>query len=265
MVRRGAVDGFWVRDWNGMVWAGPGGGDVQSRYSGRTGGRLFSAGSFSSGVPIMIGAGPERLIELVVIEPTGKPDLIIRCDERNRPKTARISGRNGRLVWEAPLVDDATVSLHDGVPILFDEVNGDGELDALFVTTHTSSSDSTECVLHVISLRDGKPIWSQPVGLVGEHQAFGNVCAGDLDGDSRPEVVVLKRRTTWGEGTRSCKFAALDGRDGKTRWTWKSGVPTDSIVGGASVALVDLDGDGTREVCSGRGSHAASCAAWLCG
>ncbi len=60
-----------------------------------------------------------------------------------------------------------------------------------------------------------------------------------------------KRRTTWGEGTRSCKFAALDGRDGKTRWTWKSGVPTDSIVGGASVALVDLDGDGTREVCVG--------------
>ncbi len=199
----------------------------------------------------MMSARRERMIEPVVIEPNGKPDLIIRCDENNRPKMARISGRNGRLVWEAPLVDDATVSLQNGAPILFDEVNGDGVLDALFVKTQTSSSDSTECVLRVISLRDGKQIWSQPVGLIGEHQGFGDFCAGDLDGDALPEVVVLEARGDRGQGNEAVQVRALDGRDGKTRWTWKSGVATQSIVGEASVALVDLDGDVAREVCVG--------------
>ena len=178
--------------------------------SGRTGGRLFTA-PFSSGVPILTGARRERLIEPVVIEPNGKPDLIIRCDENNRPKMARISGRNGRLVRDAPLVDDATHFLQIGAPILFDDVNGDGVLDALFVKTQTSSSDSTECVLRVISLRDGKQIWSQPVGLIGDHQGFGDFCAGDLDGDAGLRLWSSRRRTTWGEGTRRCKFAPLTG------------------------------------------------------
>ena len=191
------------------------------------------------------------MIEPVVVETNGKPDLIIRCEDNNRPKMERISGRNGRLVWEAPLVDDATVILHNGAPIVFDEVDGDGALDAMFVTAQTSSSGSNVCVLHVISLRDGKPNWSQAVGLIAENQAFGDFCEGDLDGDARPEVVVLEAPVIQGQMSEEVQVRALDGRDGRTRWTWKSGVMVDSIVGGASIALVDLDGDGTREVCVG--------------
>src|SRR5262249_1032795 len=70
---------------------------------------------------------------------------------------------------------------------------------------------------------------------------------GDLDGDGRAEVIV-KAIPSAGDPV-GFEMAALEGRDGSTRWTWRGGSRYDQQNWAPDpFFLVDSEGKGRREV-----------------
>ena len=166
-----------------------------------------------------------------------------------KPRLARISGRDGRLLWDVILEDQPSWdSLKPDAPLGFGEFDGDGGLDALFELPHSRSDGGPEKSLVALSLRDGRRLWSRVIRT----EASGRfvACAGDIDGDSRSEVLVMEVFQRERTGKAELEVLALDGGDGKPKWTWNAGK---SFVGDnewQSMVLADFDGVGTRGVCA---------------
>jgi hypothetical protein len=92
----------------------------------------------------------------------------------------------------------------------------------------------------------GKPLWTHPLRFKShfDHPIFA---VGDLDGDGRPEVIV-KDVSPAGDPA-AFEVAALEGRDGSTRWTWRGGSRSDRQDRLRDpLFLVDSHGNGRAEV-----------------
>jgi outer membrane protein assembly factor BamB len=209
--------------------------------SGRTGTRIWSGGRLPEN-PIarrILGIG---WTDACVVEPNGRPDVIVgqfTLLGSGRSSLTRISGRDGRVLWEVDLREQG--SRVGRFPHFFGDLNGDGGMDALVVIP----ADSLEHSLVAISLRDGKLLWSETLKL-GLSQS-GKVRVGDLDGDGRDEVIVAGSspdRKLAPAGVR-----VLDGRDGKVRWTWALEELSLTVVEANEVVLANVDGNATRSVC----------------
>ena len=225
---------------------GPGARLPVELLSGRTGARLWSTDLLPVGLGLM-GYSQFDWIEPRVVEPNGTPDLIVRGTIPSGARLARISGRDGRVLWDVSLSAFMTPEWSYGEPPhYFGDLDGDGGLDVVLILSR-GSGVGRELALVAISLRDGGQLWSRSVrdqsglDLAGEHRV------GDLDGDSRAEVVVLER--SGDNGKNELAVSALDGRDGKVRWMWKQGVEPEMGLNSQSIALADLDGNGTKCVC----------------
>jgi hypothetical protein len=218
-------------------------------FSGRTGARLWSASLLG------IGFRPPGVSQLDwteprVIEPHGTPDLIVQRGGENGYKLARISGRDGRILWEVTISNDASAPFsRANPPHAFGDLDGDGRLDLLTVMPQLKQDGTTEYTLLAFSLRDGKRLWSQPVRFRLDFASVGGLCVGDVDGDKQPDVVVLE---AFDENQKDeLTVRVFDGRDAKVRWTWKSGFAPQLNVGWQSIALADFDGGGISTVCIG--------------
>ena len=160
--------------------------------SGRTGARLWSVGPLADNVGLP-GLSERDWMAPQVIEPGTKPDLIARVSAPARSFIVRISGRDGRILWTFPISEtDLFSSRVDTLPIQFPDLDGDGVLDALFVVPPKADAGSVEPTLLALSLGQGKKLWSQPVRFTSGLQNVGSLCIGDLDGDKRPEAIVLE-------------------------------------------------------------------------
>ena len=140
----------------------------------------------------------------------------------HEPHLARLSGREGRVLWDTTLSDRKLCKqVWNHPPPFCDDLDGDGSLDALtdVYTTSTGSDCLNELV--AISLRDGKAIWSTGVNDQFNWDVRAFLAVADLDADKRPEVIVA---AVPGDRTGfEYIVKALEGRDGSVLWTWRSG------------------------------------------
>jgi len=227
--------------------------------SGRTGRRLWTAGP----LPLDFEAHGYSAIhwdEVRVMEPHGAPDLLVRHGSpfakpgstpvpggsARKPHLARLSGRDGRILWDIPLAQYPEQQWLSYLPPPgFDDLDGDGGLDTVQVIPPSPAAGQADFELTAVSLREGKRLWTQPI-----QSAFPNspqIFAGDLDGDKRPEVVAMVEGQ---EGNSLVVLVkAFDGRDGRVRWTWNGGAEFQSNRPWPMMVVADLDGEGKRKVC----------------
>jgi len=222
-------------------------------YSGRSGRRLWSAGALPLGFDAH-GFTDIEAIDLRACGPGEPPDILVPHGSPFAPpgsvpagtvyrqtRLARVSGRDGRIVWDAPLVERKGTPMisYPGLPRAYGDLDGDGGLDLVVML----QVDATSFERRAISLRDGKTLWSHPAPfLVAPYPALA---VGDLDGDGRAEVVARDRLE--GDSRGDVAVTVLDGRNGSTRWTWRGG--RDSHHENGDFCLADLEGKGRREVC----------------
>ena len=235
--------------------------------SGRTGAVLWSAGVLPAGFEPQLYFGG-FWAQARAVEPGSAPDVFLRhyttpaasipagagVRTPSKPSLARISGRNGRVLWEVSFTDQVEDYDYMGIPPLdFSDLNGDGAIDGLVRMGSRHVVDRSEDQLQAVSLRDGARLWSARLRQGRFLDADGRegfddaeVRVGDLDGDGRPEVVIVEYDSSY--SPLRAQVRALDGRDGKTRWTWKAtgGEPAGRS---KSIVLASFEGKGTKSVC----------------
>ncbi len=230
-------------------------------FSGRSGRRLWSAGPLPLGFEAH-GFSQIEGIDVRRYHEQGPPDVLVLhvspfadpgeveppSSRAYQVRLVRLSGRDGRVVWDAPLSERLGVqgnftSLGKG-PLEFADLNGDGHLDVVLAIPMKARANGTIAFgLRAVSLADGKPLWAHPIRRSHGGAIFA---VGDLDSDGRSEVVVGDSPP---EGIKAgIEVATLAGRDGSIRWTWRGGDASENGYN-VSLALVDFAGKGRRAVC----------------
>jgi hypothetical protein len=138
-----------------------------------------------------------------------------------------VSGRTGKLLWEA----DLQVETWNGPQLLAcRDLDGDGLPEVLFISAmdlgwerprSTHSSDEGQYWLVVLSGRDGKVRWQQPLcdREANNRQQWASTpfawALVDLDGDGVLDVV-----TEGGAPGQDGDVRAFSGKDGRPLWHW---------------------------------------------
>ena len=228
--------------------------------SGRSGRLLWSAGALPLGFEAQ-GYSEIHWAEAHAVEPGGAPDLLVRHGSPftktgskpalavlpRTPSLARVSGRDGRILWNIAVAQlpENVISTHVPWPA-FADFDGDGSLDTAFVLPPSPYEGRPDYELLAFALRDGTRLWSRPVAF--RPNSYIRVRTCDLDGDKLAELIVTGE-TTHGSNL-NLVTSALNGRDGKDRWTCEHG---DAASGGASPwslsVLTAPDKDKTQRLC----------------
>jgi PQQ-like domain len=227
--------------------------------SGRTGARLWSAAPLP-GMDEPSGAVYVFWFQTCAVERNGAPDLFaIYWRQFTTPvpgstavrsggisKLARVSGRDGRFVWniELPGEDQNAMYYSESLWTLFDDLDGDGGNDLVMLSTGGSQSGESEYTLNAISLRDGRQLWSRAfrAGAIASTRL-----ADKLDGPDRPSLVVMEQLDR--SGTADLIVQTFDARDGQARWASKAatGIGSDSV--SPRIVSANLEGNGLHDVC----------------
>jgi hypothetical protein len=137
-----------------------------------------------------------------------------------------IDGRNGSLRWTEPMSE-----LHSGdgywrnssARTTLDasaDLNADGTLDVLLLLPRQKADGSWTGDLQAHDGRDGKRLWG-PVAFSGSGFNTDSMKLpqiGDLDGDGKPELVLL-------DSKQPMIVKVLRGDSGEARWTWNGALP----------------------------------------
>ncbi len=241
--------------------------------SGRTGRWLWSAGPLPMGFEAY-GYSIIHWIEARNVQPHGAPDLLVRhgspfvppsllgntlplgggrrtsASGPIKPRLARVSGRDGRILWDIPLSEqpDPNPNMSNAAAPGFGDLDGDGALDAVMVLPGWTGTSRPDHELKVVSLRDGRLLWSLRLDNKSTFTNSFQSAVADLDGDKRPEVVVSEQPAAGEQVAFAIKV--LEGRDGSVRWTWNGGAPenpSNRVYGW--LCLANFEGDGPRTVC----------------
>jgi tRNA A-37 threonylcarbamoyl transferase component Bud32 len=196
--------------------------------------------------------------------------------KHDQTRLARVSGRDGRVKWDMPLVELQDLNRTDlsapgpelplETPYEYGDLDGDAKLDivlrvGLQASKKNPFDEEIESELQAISLLDGKPLWSRPIR--SKSRVGSTFRVGDLDGDGRAEVVLIDQLPQGDSVSR--ELVVLDGRDGSPRWTWRLGdeperriplpptlrldEPERQIRLFPTLRLVDFERQGRRVIC----------------
>ncbi len=229
--------------------------DIQL-LSGRTGARLWSAGVLG-GSAVASGVVSVPWSEPRLVERGGAPDLIVGyVGQVTKPaakraaglgggmaRLARISGRDGRVLWDMPVSGDRSSDFfYLGTPwTFFDDLDGDGALDLALFSPASQQSDVSYALV-AVSLRDGRRLWFREFGadITSPTRPIDK-----LDGPDGPAFVVMEDTETAGW----LALRAFGGRDGRLRWTTKVGQVRRSGGDSQSIVAASFNGKGAQEVC----------------
>jgi hypothetical protein len=229
--------------------------------SGRTGRHLGAPGPLYLGFDAR-GYSSFTWVDVRVVEPQASPDILVRHQNAfvpvgapppsavpSRSRLTRLSGRDGRIIWDIPLIDREGPSRSGRIePGGFGDLDGDGVLDLVEAVEPVGATDSTPMELRAISLADGKPLWTHPLEYKTHPSFLPPLAVADLDEDGRAEVLVVLKPVK--EDGPEYVLQALDGRDGTVRWSWRGGpaAVNEPFVAGA-FCLADLESKGRRSLC----------------
>ena len=141
--------------------------------SGRAGDRLWTTGPLPLGFEAF-GYSVIQWASARVVEAKGVPDVFVRHSSPfvpgkstpvaggvAKPRLARVSGRDGHVIWDIPLSDNQESNNSGGFPgHEFGDMDGDGALDLVAVVNGVPGTNHPNHELQAISLRDGRLIWS---------------------------------------------------------------------------------------------------------
>jgi len=239
--------------------------------SGRTGERLWAAD-----ISVQAWNGPQ-VLQCRDLDGDGRPEVVLvgACDwgwerEPNAGRTSNdwqywlavLSGRDGKVRWKQPLCGRDHAGQPSATPFacVFADLDGDGVLDVII----EAGSPDADGEVRAFSGKDGTPLWTwaPPPRLPGGGRSEGSratLAVGDLDGDGRPEVVVLHAidgAAPGGQAAPHAEVVALDGATGRPKWSWREPIDSDyngtgngAIRSRVTPLIVNLDGGKRRAVC----------------
>jgi hypothetical protein len=241
-VASGDVTGDGIADI--VVGAGEGGGPVVVVYDGVDGSevsRFFAyEGSFRNGV--LVAAGD--------VDGDGYAEVVTGTAAGGGPRVVVFGGKDGKELASFYAYEG---SFRNGVQVAAGDTNGDGFADIL---TGTGEGGAPRVVLF-----DGKSL-----KVLADFYAFDqaerggvNVALGDLDGDSRSDII-----TGDGVGTLP-SVRAFRGTDAGLLANFfvndpfaPNAVPDVPLETGVRVGATDLDGDGIADIVAGKGAGTAA-------
>jgi outer membrane protein assembly factor BamB/predicted Ser/Thr protein kinase len=230
--------------------------------SGMTGRRIWIAEGFSlshggGGTSASNWSIDYPLYDWCDLDDDGRAEILVVANDHhsssNRLMLSLLSGSDGRVMWQIPIVLGTIGSRPDPYQRQFEDLNGDGVRDIVAWTPLAGpgqeSNFNAPCELQAFSGHDGRPLWPiVPVALrQGGSRLWPRPAVGDLDGDGQCEVIAARNTGYDPEKGQACELTVIDGRTGQVKWThaWD---------GNAQILpplLVDFDGDGKRSVCFG--------------
>ncbi len=226
--------------------------------SGRTGETLWSAD-----LPTYVTHGA-LLAESRDLDGDGRPEIVYAgVHDWGHPSNRRsfssnqadlwlavLSGPSGKVRWEQRL--SKTVGANRGIALntkysqvraAYADLNGDGTLDLLLPADATPQGDRLE--LRALSGVDGKVLWKRtlapPINKYRLLEDSPVAVTGDLDGDGKPEVIVLEYFEKEAPNRRDryhARLLVLDGADGKPKWPpWETKAePLSRLIGASADA-----------------------------
>ena len=227
--------------------------------SGRNGDHLWSAGPLPVAFEA-IGYSSIRNIAVCTVGTHAPADVLVhhassfvkgvlapRSQGPFESRLARLSGRDGRVLWDIAVADRPESQYGWLVPPPFvQDLDGDGSLDALVLIGQAGHGVADDHKLNAVSLREGKLIWSKVVKELLTTVSIPYVALADLDGDKQSEIVISSEPA---DG-RGFEFAvtALNGRDGSVVWQWRGGAANvgGNAPGRIAICLADFGGNGLR-------------------
>ncbi|HEX4589012.1 MAG TPA: VCBS repeat-containing protein, partial [Gemmataceae bacterium] len=161
-------------------------------------------------------------------------------------RLARISGRDGRVVWDV-LLAEYQGGANKPVGFLHEiaDFDGSGDREIVVLLGAKAALGTSSPELRVLSLTDGQTRWVH----VFDPNAVASpaFAAGDVDGNGRLDVVVSENPR---EGASAVtEVTALDGQSGKPLWSWRGGTARDEPDNVPRLHLGNFDGTGPRAVC----------------
>jgi FG-GAP-like repeat len=231
--------------------------------SGRDGRHRWAAGPLPLGFEAH-GFSQVAWLEPRVIEPNAPPDLIVlhRSPFRKanakpiqpspwaqgQTRLARVSGQTGRIVWDIPLEEQPSPLLPGRtLPPNLADLDGDGRLDATVVIRQPGQTGQSKFELTVISLHDGVRRWSRLLDYQGFVSEFPSVAIGKGTSNEPATVFVTELPTT--NTSNELLVHALDGRDGRERSTWRSGLGEGNHKVYGGIDAIARDRDGKDSIC----------------
>jgi tRNA A-37 threonylcarbamoyl transferase component Bud32 len=229
-------------------------------HSGKSGERLWRAGSVPGsgegiGNTTPLGAVARDLdgdgkADPIVLHSTLLWDTSLPTGRSVRQtRLTRVSGENGRIVWDQVLVKETVFGLVSdyGFPHEFSDLDGDGVADIVVAVRKGDNAHSTAYEIAAVSAKSGAILWNHPVR---EQSGFPKFVVGDLDGDKVREVVVADRAPGPAVDGKRIEIAALNGRTGERRWRWLGGDEFDANQAhDLRMVRADFDGDGRAAIC----------------
>ena len=161
-------------------------------------------------------------------------------------RLARLSGRDGRVVWDVLLTDHkGGMGMGRGFVHEFADLDGDGSLEMVLWLKSNAASGATPFEFRVLTLATGETRWSHELdpGAVGAATFVG----GDLDGDGSAEVVMCEQPLVLAEPVT--ELTALDGASGRARWICAVPPFAKYLTRSQSCAWPIFEGHGRCEVC----------------
>ena len=231
--------------------------------SGRTGRQIWSSGALPYIAVTPFGNADIKAMKAFRGDHQGGPDLYVRhllfmpgsvpplAAMERQSRIARLSGRDGRVVWDVLLADYRG---QFGRPEHFDQqcadLDGDGALELVLPVESRAAAGIGPLELRVLAAATGETRWSHPLdSRIGALAAF---VVGDLQGDGHSEVVLSEQLSINDETV--LVVTALDRATGKPRWVWHGRPIPDATGEKPAVCLADFDGRGRHDICVSYGS-----------